>query len=70
MAGEEGFDGDYDGGTGGIFEEEGIFGGGTPGLAEVGEGLEGAEIEVYRLPEEETYHPDQGREETVKEVGR
>ena len=70
MPGYEGFDGDFDGGACAVFEEEGVFGCCAPELAEVGEGLESAEVEVYRLPEEEAYHPDQGREEAVKEVGR
>ena len=53
MACEEGVDGDFERGRGGVFEEEGVFGGCAPGLAEVGEGLESAEVEVDRLPEEE-----------------
>lgn len=54
----EGVEGDFEGRRGRVIKQEGVFGRCASGLAEVCEGLEGAEIEIYRLPEEEEDHSD------------
>ena len=72
MTGEEGFQRDCKGEVGVVGEEEGVFGrdavkGGRRG--KVGKGLEGAEVLVDGLPEEEEKHAEKGGEKAVEEVG-
>ena len=63
---EEGAEDDLQGGVGGVGEEEGFLcAGAVGGRGEGGVGLEGSEVDVYRLPGEEEEGSDEGWNEAV-----
>lgn len=58
MAGEGRSDRDFERESAEVVEEKGVLGDGAVWTGETGKGLQGAEVEVNGLPEEEEDHPD------------
>lgn len=68
MAVHEGEDRYLDGEAGRVSEEDALFGGGAAWGGEFSVGLEGAEVDVDWLPDEEENVADESGDEAVEEV--
>lgn len=69
VSGGEGAEGGLEGQAGRVAQEQAALGGGAVRGGHVGEGLDGAEVDVDGLPGEEEHGADQRRDEAEDEVG-